>query len=642
MGSTVSSLISQSQALGRAGHVGAAFRLVQQALDLAQEEGDPAALADATSHLAYMHFRLGHYQTSQALARDAQQYAAAESVEQVDALLLLGLNAAETDDPDSAEGYYHQAIDLARQQDYDEALIRGLHNLAVGVYIPRGQFDLALAVDEDAYRLAMTRQMPERAWSALAARGWVYWRRGQWPQTQEMAAALEPLAPSGSLARGFHDCLLADLAQEQGEIPRASAHYADARVVADVVGDPGLNVLVRLGMSRLHHYQQQAAAAWNWANEAWVWARRVGYVHLQGMALIARAKAAWLRADRHDAEQDLRQAIDLMEPLHLAYELARAWLLLAALLHEQTSAEAESAWEQALHRIAQEHYYFLLERERALAFPLLAHYLHHADPELRSQSHALLRHLASVPPPPLRIYTLGRFVVWQGGRRIADSAWSKRRAGPLFCLLLLSPRHSLTQEQVITYLWPEKGFAAAQPLLHQATSTLRRCLEPDLPRKFPSRYLSVEEGSVHLHLSPGAWIDFQAFTDQVVQGDYEQALILYEGELLPAHRYADWAIWERERLAQRYLQALLAAAEAALVEGQAQRALLLARKALVQEPWQEQAVHIGMEACILLHDRAGALRLYQTLAQRLATDLGIEPEAELQELYRLIVEGSEE
>jgi len=639
MGSTVSSLISQSQALGRAGHVGAAFRLAKQALDLAQEEGDPAALAEATSHLAYMYFRLGHYQTSQDLARNALQYAAAESVEQVDALLLLGLNAAETDDPDSAEGYYHQAIDLARQQDYDEALIRGLHNLVVGVYIPRGQFDLALAVDEDAYRLAMTRQMPERAWSTLAARGWVYWRRGEWPQAQEMAAALQPLAPSGSLARGFHDCLLADLAQEEGDAAQAMALYAAARAVAGVVGDPGLNVLVRLGLSRLHLRQQQAAVAWDWANEAWVLAQRVGYVHLQGVALVGRAKAAWLRSDHREAEQDLRQAIDLMEPLHLAYELARAWLLLAALLHEQSSAEATAVWEQAVGRITQENYFFLVERERALAFPLLAHYLHHVDPELRSQSHALLRHLASVPAPPLRIITLGRFAVWQGGRRIADSAWSKRRAGALFCLLLLSPRHSLTREQVITYLWPETGFAAAQPLLHQATSTLRRCLEPDLPRKFPSRYLSVEEGVVQLHLPPGAWIDFQAFTDLVTLGDYEQALILYEGELLPAHRYADWAIWERERLAQRYLQALLAVAEASLADGRAQQALELARKALAQEPWQEQAVHIGMEACILLHDRAGALRLYQTLARRLATDLGIEPEAELKELYYLVVEG---
>ena len=429
MESAIPPLIDQSQALIRAGRVGAAYHLAQQAVQQARSEDDAAILSRALTTLAYVHFRLGHYQTSQVLARNALQYAAADSAEQVDVLLLLGLNAAETDDPDSAEGYYHQAIGLARQQGYDKALIRGLHNLAAGVYIPRGQFDLALAVDEDAYRLAMTRQMPERAWSTLAARGWVYWRRGQWPQAQEMAAALEPLAPPGSQARGFYDCLQADLAQEQGEISQALAHYADARIVADVVGDPGLNALVRLDMSRLHHHQQQAAVAWDWANEAWVLAQRVGYVHLQGMALIARAKAAWQREDRHEAEQDLRQAIDLMEPLRLAYELARAWLLLAALLHEQSSAEAAAVWEQAVGRITQEHYFFLLERERALAFPPLAHYLRHADPNLRSQSHTLLRHLASVPPPPLRIYTLGRFLVWQGGRGIADSAWSKRRAG---------------------------------------------------------------------------------------------------------------------------------------------------------------------------------------------------------------------
>ena len=640
MDSTISSLIGQSQASSRAGHVGAAFRMAQQALDLAQEEEDRAALANATGHLAYLHFRLGRYQSSQVLAGDALAYAAADSAVRVDALLLLGLNAAETDDPDAAEGYYHQAIDLARQQDYAEALIRGLHNLAAGVYIPRGRFDLALAVDEDAYRLAMTRQMPEYAWSALASRGWVYWRRGQLPQAQEMAATLEPLAAPGSLARGFHDCLLADLAQEEGDTAQALDFYAAARAVADVTGDPGLSVLVRLGLSRLHHHQGQAAASWDWANEAWVLAQRVGYVHLQGIALVGRAKASWQRSDYRAAEQDLRLAIALMEPLHLAYELARAWLLLAALLHEQDGTEAAPAWEQAAGRITQEHYFFLLERERALAFPLLAHYLRHTDPKLRSQSHTLLHHLASVAAPPLRIITLGRFAVWQGGRRIAASAWSKRRAGVLFCLLLLSPRHRLTQEQTIAQLWPEKDFAGAQPLLHQTTSALRRALEPDLPGRFPSRYLTVEEGVIQLHLPPGTWIDFRAFTRLAASGDMEEALALYEGELLPAHRYADWAIWERERLAQRYLRALLAAGEAALAEGQAQRALRLSRKALAQEPWQEQAVHIGMEACILLHDRAGALRLYQSLARRLANDLGIQPGVELQELYRLVVEGS--
>ncbi|NOZ71013.1 MAG: tetratricopeptide repeat protein [Chloroflexi bacterium] len=625
MADSISALIAQSQDLSRAGQVGSAFRLAQQALTLAQNGKDAAILARAMTNLAHVHFRLGHYEQSQSLASAALPHATDDTRARVDALLLLGLNAAETDDPDAAEAYYHQAIDLSRQEGYDEALIRGLHNLVAGVYIPRGQFSLALALDEDAYRLAQERQMPERAWNALAAMGWVYYTQGQWQEARRMAALLEPLAPAGSLARGFHDCLLADLAQEEGENEEALRLYAAARAVADVVGDPGLNVLVRLGLSRWHRRREQAAAAWDWADTAFALAQRVGSVPLQGMALIARARAAWAQGERREAEEDLRQAITLMEPLEFAYELARAWLLLAALLQEEGEEQAARAWGKATEYISQGHYYFLLERERALAFPLLTHFQTDSTTGLRTLSRSLLQHLAQVPPPPLRIFLLGRFEVHQGSRRIADSAWSKRRAGSLFCMLLLSPQQTLTQEQVISHFWPEKDILSAQSLLHQTTSALRRALEPDLPRKFPSRYLLVEEGIIRLILPPGTWIDTQAFTKLLAQGAYEEALSLYKGELLPAHRYADWAIWERERLQQHFLQALLAAAEAALAEGRAQRALELTRQVLAHEPWQEQAVRIGMDASILLRDRTTALRLYQTLAQRLQSELGIEP-----------------
>jgi len=639
MANTVAEIAARSQALRRAGQVGAAFRLAQQALTLAQSEGKPAALAKAMTCLAHVHFRLGHYKQSQELATKALAHAAADSQARADALLLLGLNAAETDDPNAAETYYHRAVDLSRQLGYDDVLIRGLHDLAAGVYIPRGQFDLALAIEEDAYHLAVTRGMSERAWNALAAMGWVYWTRGQWRQAREMAARLQPLAPAGSLARGFHDCLLADLAQEEGHSEEALRLYASARAVADVVGDPGLNVLVRLGLSRWYRRGEQATAAWDWANDALALAQRVGYVHLQGVALIARARAAWAQKELAGAEQDLHQAITLMTPLQLDYELARAWLLLSALLHEKRDAEAATAWAQAVKRISRGHYYFLLERERKRAFPLLAYERRLADPDLRAQSRILLHRLASVPPPPLRISLLGRFDVWQGARHITDSTWGKRRAGTLFRMLLLSSRYILTQEQVIAFLWPQKDIATALPLLHQATSTLRRILEPDLPGKFPSRYLQVEEGEVRLRLPSGTWIDVLVFEKLVEQGEYEKALVLYQGELLPGDRYAEWAVWERERLAQRYLWTLLAAGEEALAEGQPQRALALARQALAQEPWQEQAVRIGMDACILLRDRTTALRLYRTLTQQLVADLGIEPGQELQDLYQLVCEG---
>jgi DNA-binding SARP family transcriptional activator len=500
------------------------------------------------------------------------------------------------------------------------------------VYFPKGQFDLALAMDKDAYDFIVARGKPGLGWNALAAMGWVFWTTARPQEARRMAALLREVAPDASLPRGFHDALLADLAQDEGRMEEAVRLYADARAIARVIGDPGLNVLVRLGLSRLHRRLGEPAAAWGWADEALTQAEQVGYVHLVGMALLARTRASWAGDDLGVSEQDLRRAIDLMTPLGFNYDLARAWLLLAGLL-QRMDRDERAAWQEAIARIRRGRYHFLLERERSVAFPLIVRRIRGGDAAAKREAQDLLLRLAETPPVPLRIHTLGRFEVWQGARRIEDRVWARRKAGVLFRMLIISPRRTRTQEQIAEALWPDKPMSGAQPLLHQATSALRRALEPDLPRGFPSRYVEVEDDCIALRLPQGSWVEHEVLTKLVRQGAYDDALELYQGRLFPKDPYADWAVWDRERLAQRYLQALLGAAENALADNRPDDALMLARKALKLEPWQEQAARVGMEACLAMGDRAGALRLYRKLAQRLQEDLSIEPGEALRAFY---------
>jgi len=49
--------------------------------------------------------------------------------------------------------------------------------------------------------------------------------------------------------------------------------------------------------------------------------------------------------------------------------------------------------------------------------------------------------------------------------------------------------------------------------------------------------------------------------------------------------------------------------------------------------WQEQAAALGIRAALDLDDRATALKLYQRLEKKLSQDLGIPPQAQLQQLY---------
>ncbi|MCX7840539.1 MAG: hypothetical protein N2559_13965, partial [Anaerolineae bacterium] len=327
----------------------------------------------------------------------------------------------------------------------------------------------------------------------------------------------------------------------------------------------------------------------------------------------------------------------VLEALGAAFDLARARLLLAALFHAHKRREAFSVWREAARGILTGGYVFLLEQERGLAFPLIAYYLNHADPTIANLAATLITHLERVPPPPLRIITLGTFEVWQGKRQVSPRALNKRRARELFALLLVAPAHTLSFDQVADALWRDKALAAAQALFHQATSALRRALEPELPDKFPSRYVRVEEGRITLHLPADSTIDFQEFEARCRAEEWENALAVYRGDLFPDDRYAEWAIAPREHLKRLYLRALLITAHRQMKSGRAREALDTCHRILAIDPWQEDAVLLGMRACLVFNDRVGAVQLYRELERTLREELNTVPQAALRELYQAVI-----
>jgi DNA-binding SARP family transcriptional activator len=85
-----------------------------------------------------------------------------------------------------------------------------------------------------------------------------------------------------------------------------------------------------------------------------------------------------------------------------------------------------------------------------------------------------------------------------------------------------------------------------------------------------------------------------------------------------------------------FIDACLALARERLAGGQPREALAAVRRTLEIDPWHEAAVLVGMNACLALDDRAGALRLYRDLEQALRQDLGLAPQAELRQLYQIL------
>ena len=630
-------MLDEGPVLRDAGEVAAALRRAGHALRAARQRGAAGPLAAALVGMAHLRFRLGQYEEAAALAQEALTLAAVDSPARADAWQVLGNCAAESGFLAQAQSCYQRAADLAREIGYPRGRAAALHGLAVAVYLPRGQFDLALAAEREAQRIAGEQGRPPWMVYFLVGVALAGQFCGRREEARKALVELGPLAAPGSIAQGYGLCVNAALALDEGDLPTARELYSQARSIAETSGEPWLNIATRLGMSRFYRLSGDGPDARAWADDALAFARRVGYRHEQGRALIERARAAWLCGSEVAAESDLRAAAEILEQLGAAFDLTRARFLLAALLHEQGRPEAAAAWLEAGQAILAGGYVFLLDQERQLAYPLVAAYLNHPDAALAGMGQRLVEQLQRVPPPPLHIITLGRFEVCQGRRCIERRALHTRRAGELLALLLLAPGRSLSFDQVAEALWPDRLPDAALTAFHHATSALRRALEPDLPEKFPSRYLAVEEGRVTLHLPAGSWVDVEAFEACCRREEWEAALAAYGGDFLPDFFCAGWTLVSRQRLSLLYQRALLAVAEARLAGRRFAEALDACRRLLTLEPWQERAVLVGMRACLALGDRAGALRLYRHLEKALREDLNTVPSPELQAFYRSLL-----
>jgi len=633
----ISQLIEHSRALEAVGDIGGAFQQANEAVQRALAGGDATENAAALLGLAYLHFRIGHDADVIRLARQALELAPPESRWKVDALMMLGAAGEGEDYMLQRKQRYLQVIDLARQIGYHRALVRGLHNLAAGVYMPWGQFELALAADREAAKLVQTYQMPDLTWGPLHTIGWILWlmRRPAeaWAVTVELAGCALP----GSMADAYVALIRANLLADEGNFNEARPAYESARGIGEKNGSPEIGIFVRLGLSRMERAQGNGPAARAWAEDALELTRRVDYPHQEGNALVECGRAAGYVGDLPAAEAYLRQALAKLAPLRATFELARGSLLLAALFSTLRRPEAKAIWEQAARLVLDNGYDFLLDEERALVLPGIAAGLDSPDLEAVETSRELLDRLQNATPAPLRARLLGQFSVQIGPRPIAKEALRQRRAGELLALLLACPGQTQTFQQITEALCPEKDPDAALDFYHHATSALRRALEPDLPdRRFICRYLEVDEERVSLCLQDQSSIDFIAFERAFKEKDWPQVVKLYQGEFLPALRYAEWSIPIRQHLADLAETALLTLAENQLQQGSPRVCLELSRQALLHNPWQERAVELGMRAAIALADRSTALLLYQRLEKVLAKELGLAPQKELQALYHSV------
>ena len=637
-------LIAEIRVLSNAGNAAAALRKTAEAYALARDYADPFWMAVVINLEARLRFGLGQYIEATGLADQALRMVPEKTEPYAEALHILGICSNETDNLNAGEDYLRRTVDLCRELGSYRLRVRALHNLSAGIYMPRGQFNLALATDQEALRIMDAQGLVEYRWGPLVTMAWVYWLTNQRANAYATLEQLRPVMQPGSVGEGYYYHTLANLATDQERFQEAAAHYEKCRSIAEDCGDPSLTMSVRSALSRLSRLTGDGSSARHWAQDALTLADRVGYHHMKGMAHIEMGRAEWACGDLAAAEAHLVKAEQILAPLDLNYDLARARLGLAALLVERCVKEAEGRVcldeESRVNLLAnitfiqKNGYGFLFELERDWTYPLVNACLESGDKVLVAAGEALIDQLGRVPAEPLRIHVLGAMQVWRGERLLPARDLRQRRAGELLALLALAPEHALTDEAAAEALAPESDLEAARNLVYHASSTLRRVLEAELPdRRFPSRYLAMADGCLRLYLPAGSTVDCLEFEEAARARDWERAHALYRGDFLADARSADWAVAWRERLGDLYSRVLLELAREELTLKNWDAALDFATRLLARDPWNEEGAAVVMRAYVGMNNPSGARKIYVRLCKTLRSELGVDPQAELQQLY---------
>ena len=243
---------------------------------------------------------------------------------------------------------------------------------------------------------------------------------------------------------------------------------------------------------------------------------------------------------------------------------------------------------------------------------------------------------------PLRIGLCGGLVVDDGGRRIEDEL-SGRQGRELFTYLVLNRGRSVSRDELMALLWPDRAPRAPEAALNTILARLRRAL---------GHAVLAPRAQLALDLPPDTWIDVEAADaacagaeSMLAEGRAEEALSAAQAaadivgaRLLPEIQHA-WIDQWRGEVEEIHSRLLTVTARAGLAAGgprliDAERA---ARRLIEREPFRESGYALLMEVQHGRGDVAEALLVYERVRTLLRDELGIPPSARLAALHEKLL-----
>jgi len=236
----------------------------------------------------------------------------------------------------------------------------------------------------------------------------------------------------------------------------------------------------------------------------------------------------------------------------------------------------------------------------------------------------------------LEISLLGGFLIRRHADQAIEILGQKDRA--LLGFLAVSPGVPYSRDKLASLLWGDSGDRQARDSLKQALLRLRRSFSAVSPTPLIASRQSVKLDRDAVAVDVGI---FEQLLSDGTPESIERAAALYRGDLLDGLRvrdaaFEDWLLVERQRLRDLAVEASTNLMNQSLAGGRRDRAVAAARRLLSFDPLHEAACRNLMQVHADRGERAQALKLFETLKDRLQQELSVAPERDTVMLYQSI------
>jgi LuxR family transcriptional regulator, maltose regulon positive regulatory protein len=238
-------------------------------------------------------------------------------------------------------------------------------------------------------------------------------------------------------------------------------------------------------------------------------------------------------------------------------------------------------------------------------------------------------------PYPVKVYTLGRFMMDIGGKKVAPSAKTQKKPLLLLKAIISAGGRNIREEELNDILWPDAEGDAGHNSFKTTLARLRQLLDSDKAVVMRGNMVSLD--------GRYCWTDAGAFEEEcseigrimeeskgaTADGSFGEAVSrvmeLYQGHFLPADAGEPWTIVARERLRSKYLNLISDLGGSFRRKGEHERAVHFYLKGLDAEPLAEEFYQGLIISYVGLDKLPEARAVYERCERTLRVILGIAP-----------------